>query len=150
MKKKALLFVASFMVAGFMGTSAMADNVVPGAMIGVDQSVMGVGQTMMDMGAADRAHSASLIAKSGALVANQGGLSGVNTYFQFGSSQTNQSWKAERTVEEASVRGLVPGDCQGDNSDDAYRRQMNQTRDGFMKETLVPNSMCADDHPTLK
>ncbi len=151
MKKKALLFVASFMVAGFIGTgSAMADSVLPGAVIGVDQSVMGVGQTMMDIGAADRAHSRNLIAKSGALVANQGGLSGTNAYFQFGSSQTDQSWKAERTVEEASVRGLVPGDCQGDNSDDAYRRQMNQNRDGFMKETLVPNSMCADNHPTLK
>ncbi|QPJ63137.1 MAG: hypothetical protein G3M70_15145 [Candidatus Nitronauta litoralis] len=151
MKKKALLFVASFMVAGFMGSSsAIADSVVPGTVIGVDQSVMGVGKTIMEMGSADRAYSRSLIAKSGALLANQGGLSGVNTYFQFGSSQTDQSWKAQRTVEEASVRGLVPGDCQGDNSDDAYRNAMNQSRDGFMKETLVPNSMCADNHPTLK
>lgn len=150
MKKKALLFVASFMVAGFMGTSAMADSVLPGSVIWQDSSVMGVGKSMMEIGAADRAATNALNRKSGAMAANQGGMSGVNTYFQFGSSQTDQSWKAERTVEEASVRGLVPGDCQGDNSDDVYRRQMNQTRDGFMKETLVPNSMCADDHPTLK
>ena len=150
MKKKALLVVASFMFAGFLSGSAMADEVVPGATQWQDPSVMGVGRTMMDIGAADRAHSANVVAKSGAVVANQGGMSGVNTYFQFGSSQTNQSWKAERTVEEASVVGLVVGDCRGDNSDDTYRRQMNQTRDGFMKETLVPNSMCGDYHPTLK
>ena len=150
MKKKALLVVASFVFVGFLGGTAAADNVVPGATQWQDPSVMGVGKTMMDFGAADRAHSAALIRKSGAVAAHQSGMSGVNTYFQFGSSQTNQSWKQERTVEEASVVGLVPGDCRGDNSDDTYRRQMNQTREGFMKETLVPNSMCADNHPTLK
>lgn len=150
MKKKALLVVASFMFAGFLSGTASADNLVPLATEWQDQSVMGVGKTMMEMGAADRTHAANVVRKSGAAAAYQGGLSGVNTYFQFGSSQSDQSWKAERTVEEASVVGLVPGDCRGDNSTDAYRRQMNQSRDGFMKETLVPNSMCGDYHPTLK
>ena len=69
---------------------------------------------------------------------------------QFGSSQSDQSWKAAKTIEEAQVRGLVPGDCQGDNSDGVYRKQMNQNRKGYMKENLVPNSMCAEIHPTLK
>lgn len=151
MKKKALLVAAAFIVAIFVSAgAAFADTVLPGAAVWQDPSVMGVGKTVMDMGAKDRAATAALNAKSGAVAAYQGGLSGTNTYFQFGSSQTDQSWKKAKTVEEAPVRGLVAGDCQGDNSTDAYRRQMNQSREGYMKEVLVPNSMCGDYHPTLK
>lgn len=69
---------------------------------------------------------------------------------QFGSSQSDQSWKAAKTIEEAQVHGLVPGDCQGENSDNAYRKSMNQNHKGYMKEHLVPNSMCSEIHPTLK
>ena len=43
--------------------------------------------------------------------------------FQWGSSQTEQSWKQWRTVEDVGVVvGLVNGDCRGDNSNDAYRK----------------------------
>mgnify|MGYP007026208259 CR=1 FL=1 len=70
--------------------------------------------------------------------------------YQFGSSQTDQSWKAAKTVEEAQVHGLVAGDCQGENSDAVYRSQMNQNRKGFMKENLVSNAQCGEYHPTLK
>jgi len=151
MKNKALLVAAGFIVAIFLSAgAALADEVLPGASIWRDSSVMGVGKTMLEIGANDRSSTAALNRASGAAAANQSGLSGQNTYFQFGSSQTDQSWKKARTVEEAQVRGLVAGDCQGDNSTDAYRAQMGQSRDGYMKETLVPNSMCGDYHPTLK
>jgi hypothetical protein len=69
--------------------------------------------------------------------------------YQFGSSQTDQSWKAAKTIEEAQVRGLVAGDCNGDNSDGAYRSQMNQNRKGFMKENLVSNANCEINHATM-
>jgi hypothetical protein len=75
---------------------------------------------------------------------------GINVMQQFGSSQSDSSWKAAKTIEEAEVRGLVAGDCQGDNSDGAYRKAMGQNRKGYMKENLVPNSMCGEIHPTLK
>lgn len=151
MKNKALLVAAGFIVAIFLGAgAALADEVLPGASVWQDPSVMGVGKTVMQMGASDRASTAALNRASGAAAAYQAGLSGTNTYFQFGSSQSDQSWKKAKTVEEAPVRGLVPGDCQGDNSTDAYRAAMGQSRDGYMKETLVPNSMCGDYHPTLK
>ena len=114
---------------------------------------MGVGQTMMQMGASTRTLT------NATNLASQAGRSrssvGINTDYQFGSSQSDQSWKAARTVEEAQVHGLVPGDCQGENSDDAYRNQMNDKRiDPFgvpyMKEVLVSNAQCAEYHPTLK
>ena len=54
-----------------------------------------------------------------------------------------------RTIEEAQARGLVPGDCNGDNSDGAYRSQMNQNRKGFMKENLVSNANCEINHATM-
>ena len=79
-----------------------------------------------------------------------GPIGAINGNYQFGSSQTEQSWKAAKTVEEAQVFGLVPGDCQGDNSDGTYRKAMNQNRNGFMKERLVSNAQCGEYHPTLK
>ena len=108
---------------------------------------------MMQMGASTRTLT------NATNLASQAGRSrssvGINTDYQFGSSQSEQSWKAARTIEEAQVHGLVPGDCQGENSDDAYRNQMNDKRiDPFgapyMKENLVSNAQCAEYHPTLK
>ncbi|MDG1928386.1 MAG: hypothetical protein P8I45_01590, partial [Nitrospinaceae bacterium] len=83
-------------------------------------------------------------------------VSSVGVGYQFGSSQTDQSWKAAKTIEDAGVVvGLVPGDCRGDNSDGNYRAQMNDNRiDPFgvpyMKENLVSQGQCAEYHPTLK
>ena len=153
--KKAILFVAVSAFVGMLGfgSIATADDVMPGAYVQHDGSVMGVGQTMMQMGAATRTLT------NATNLASQAGRSrssvGINTDYQFGSSQHDQSWKAARTVEEAQVHGLVPGDCQGENSDDAYRNQMNDKRidpfgHPYMKELLVSNAQCAAYHPTLK
>ena len=153
--KKSILFVAVSAFVGMLGfgSIATADDVMPGAFVQHDGSVMGVGQTMMQMGAATRTLT------NATNLASQAGRSrssvGINTDYQFGSSQREQSWKAARTVEEAQVHGLVPGDCQGENSDDAYRNQMNDKRidpfgHPYMKELLVSNAQCAAYHPTLK
>ena len=153
--KKAILFVAVSAFVGMLGfgSIASADELIPGQYVQQDQSVMGVGQTMMQMGAATRTltNATNLSSQAGRSRSSVG----INTDYQFGSSQHDQSWKAARTVEEAQVHGLVPGDCQGENSDDAYRNQMNDKRiDPFgvpyMKENLVSNAQCAAYHPTLK
>ena len=150
MKKKALLLAVCFAaVLAFGVNSAVADDLNPGAYAQQDQSVMGVGQTIVQMGARDRALTDATNRASRAHMSRSSDF-GINVDQQFGSSQSDQSWKAAKTVEEAQVRGLVEGDCQGDNSDGAYRKAMNQNRKGYMKETLVPNSMCAENHPTLK
>ena len=153
--KKTILFLAVSAFVGFLGLGsiASADELVPGQYVQQDGSVMGVGQTMMQMGASTRTltNATNLASAAG----SSRGQSGVNSDYQFGSSQTEQSWKAARTIEEAQVHGLVPGDCQGENSDGAYRKQMNDNRiDPFgvpyMKEILVSNAQCAGYHPTLK
>jgi hypothetical protein len=147
--KKAILFVA---VSAFLSftTLASADNTVPGSYDQAGSSAgIGVSFSMMQMGAADRALTNAVNLASGA-GKSRSDTGPINGDFQFGSSQTEQSWKAARTIEEAQVRGLVPGDCQGDNSDGAYRQQMNQNRNGYMKERLVSNAQCAENHPTLK
>ena len=153
--KKAIFFLAVSSFVGFLGfgSIASADDVIPGAYSQQDQSVMGVGQTMMQMGASTR------VLTNATNLASQAGNSrrqvGVNSDFQFGSSQSEQSWKAARTVEEAEVVGLVPGDCRGDNSDGKYRAQMNDKRidpfgNPYTKEILVSQSDCEIYHPTLK
>ncbi len=149
--KKAIVFVAVSAFVGFMslGSVAVADDVVPGSYSQQDQSVMGVGQTMMQIGAGARVLTNAVNLASGA-GSSRSSVGPINGDYQFGSSQSEQSWKAAKTVEEAQVRGLVPGDCQGDNSTDAYRRAMNQNRNGYMKENLVSNAQCGDYHPTLK
>lgn len=150
MKMKAILLAVCFAaVMAFGVNSAVADELVPGAYAQQDQSVMSVGQTMVQMGAAQRVQTDAVNRASRAHL-SRNTASGINVMQQFGSSQSDQSWKAAKTIEEAQVRGLVPGDCQGDNSDGVYRKQMNQNRKGYMKENLVPNSMCAEIHPTLK
>ena len=153
--KKVFTFVAVGALAFALSSIASADTNVPGA---YDQDnnaqVMGVGQTMMQMGARDRAlTNASNLRHRAASSRSQ---SGVNVDYQFGSSQTEQSWKQWRTAEDAGVVvGLVPGDCRGDNSDDAYRKQMNAPRidpmgNPYMKENLVSQADCEINHATLK
>ena len=144
----AIAAVLAFASVFAFGSVAVADDTVPGAYAQQDQSVMGVGRTMMDIGARDRALTDAVNRASGA-ANSRSSSAGVNVDWQFGSSQTDQSWKAQRTVEEASVRGLVPGDCQGDNSDEQYRRQMNQNRKGYSKEVLVSNADCEVQHRTI-
>lgn len=150
MKKNALLVAVCFMAALTFGIStASADDMVPGSYSQQDQSVMSVGQTMVQMGAATRALTDATNRASRAHMSRSSDF-GINVDQQFGQSQSDQSWKAAKTVEEAQVRGLVAGDCQGDNSDGWYRKAMNQNRKGYMKENLVPDSMCQEIHPTLK
>jgi hypothetical protein len=127
-----------------------ADEVVPGAYGLPDLSVMSVGKTQMQIGASDRAHANMINARSGAGRAASNAGNGGGADFQWGQSQTEQSWKAAKTIEEAQVFGLVPGDCQGDNSDGKYRAQMNQNRKGYMSEPLATNAQCEVYHPTLK
>ena len=149
MKKAIFVAVAvAFVSAMTLGTS-IADDLVPGAYTQQDQSVMGVGQTMVQMGARDRSLTDAVNRASGAALSRTS-AGGMGVDFQFGSSQTDQSWKAARTVEEAEVFGLVPGDCGGDNTDGKYRAQMNQNRKGYVKEALVSNSACGGYHATLK
>ena len=151
--KKVIFFVVVSAFLSFMalGSVATADDVIPGTYVQHDASVMGVGQTVMQFGAGARilTNAVNLASGAGSARANSNtGSSGGD--FQFGSSQGEQSWKAARTIEEAQVRGLVPGDCNGDNSDAVYRSQMNQSRKGFAKEILVSVAQCGEYHPTLK
>jgi hypothetical protein len=150
--KKTIFFVAVSALVGFisMGSLAVADDVVPGSYAQQDQSVMGVGQTMMQMGAATRTLTNATNLASGA-GKSRSGVTASGTDYQFGSSQSAQSWKQWKSVEDAGVAvGLVPGDCRGDNSDDSYRKQMNQNRNGYMKENLVSQTQCEGYHPTIK
>ena len=152
--KKVIFFVAVSAFLGFMalGSVASADSTVPLSNFtgNIQSGVMSVGETVMQFGAGARVHANAVNRGSGA--GNQWGNSNTGSSggdFQFGSSQSEQSWKAARTIEEAQVRGLVAGDCNGDNSDDAYRSQMNQNRKGFMKENLVSNANCEINHATM-
>ena len=151
--KKVIFFVAVSAFLSFMalGSVATADDIIPGSYGQSDASVMGVGQTVMQFGASARVltHAVNLASGAGSSRANSNTGAGGGDY-QFGQSQTEQSWKAARTIEEAQVHGLVAGDCQGENSDGVYRSQMNQNRKGFMKENLVSNAQCGEYHPTLK
>ena len=141
--------ILSVAFAGMVSTVS-ADDVVPGAYGQPDWSVMSVGKTQMQIGASDRAHANYINTKSGAGRALSNAGNGGGADFQWGQSQTEQSWKAAKTIEEAQVFGLVPGDCQGDNSDGKYRAAMNQNRKGYMSEPLASNAQCQEYHPTLK
>jgi len=150
MNKKVLIVAMCFVAALAFGvSSASADEMIPGQYSQQDQSVMSVGQTIVSMGTHARTLTDAVNRASRAHL-SRSSVSTINTDQQFGQSQSDSSWKAAKTIEEAEVRGLVEGDCQGDNSTDAYRKQMNQNRKGYMKEMLVSNSMCAENHPTLK
>jgi hypothetical protein len=146
--KKSVILVAVFAFL-MVGSVATADEMVPGAYIPTDASVMGVGQTMVQMGARDRAMTNAVNNMSRTIMSAPG--ASVNTDYQFGQSQSDQSWKSWRSVEDVGVVvGLVPGDCRGDNSDDSYRKQMGQNRDGYMKEPLVSQADCEKIHATVK
>ena len=141
----------------YIGTAstAVADELVPLAYAHTDSSVMGGTTsgdrfvTMMEMGASARRHTAALDVASGAGRSHSNAGNGGGADFQWGSSQTDQSWKKAKTVEEAQVRGLVPGDCGGENTTDTYRRQMNQNRKGYLQEPVISNSQCGAYHATL-
>ena len=153
--KKTILFLAVSAFVGVLGLGsiASADETMPGAYVQHDASVMGVGQTMMQMGASTRTitNATNLSSQAG----SSRGQSGVNADYQFGSSQSEQSWKAARSVEDAGVVvGLVPGDCRGDNSDGNYRSQMKAPRidpfgNPYMKENLVSQADCEINHATM-
>jgi hypothetical protein len=148
--KKAILFVAVSAFVGFTALSASADETVPGQYYQSSHpSVTGVTQTMMQMGAHDRSLTNATNLSSGAGT-SRSDTGVINGDFQFGSSQTEQSWKQWKSVEDTGVVvGLVPGDCRGDNSDDSYRKQMNQNRKGYMAENLVSQANCEIDHATM-
>ena len=145
----------AFLATCWIGT-ASADTTRPLEYSNVDQSLMGertsgpAFRTQMQIGASARRHTAALDVASGALRAQTNANNGGGADFQWGQSQTEQSWKKAKTVEEAQVHGLVPGDCQGENSDGAYRKQMNQERKGFMTEYLVTQAQCSGYHTTNK
>ena len=135
--------------------TASADDMVPGAYGQVDQSLMSqrtsgpAFRTQMQIGAADRVAATRVNIGSGAgrSLSNAGNGGGAD--FQWGQSQTDQSWKKAKTVEEAQVRGLVPGDCGGENTTAQYRSQMNQHRKGYLQEPVISNSQCGQYHTTL-
>ena len=151
--KKTILFVAVSAFVGFlsMGSIVAADILAPGAYSSNDGAgVMGVGQTMMQMGANNRALTNAVNLASGA-GKSRSSVSYSGSDYQFGSSQSEQSWKQWKSVEDTGVVvGLVPGDCRGDNSDDSYRKQMNQNRNGYMKEPLISQADCEIDHKTYQ
>ncbi len=153
--KKVFTLLAVGALALTVSSIASADTQVPGAYAQDNNAhVMGVGQTMMQMGARDRALTNASNIRSRAASARAD--SGVNSDYQFGSSQTEQSWKQWKTAEDAGVVvGLVPGDCRGDNSDGNYRAQMNDKRidpfgNPYMTERLVSQADCEKNHATLK
>ena len=152
--KKVFTFVAVSALAFALSSIASADNNIPGAYAQDNNAqVMGVGQTIMQMGAYERGltNAANLASRAGQSRAE----SGVNVDYQFGSSQTEQSWKQWKTPEDAGVVvGLVVGDCRGDNSDDSYRKQMNDNRidpfgNPYMQENLVSQADCEINHATM-
>ena len=143
----AFVSVSAFVGVLALGSIASADNNIPGAYAqSNNQHVMGVGQTMMQMGAQQRAlTNASNLASQAGVARN---IAGVKQDYQFGSSQTEQSWKQWRSVEDAGVVvGLVPGDCRGDNSKGP---RIDPFGNPYMKENLVSQADCEINHPTLK
>ena len=154
MKKVTMLILVSLFL-GFNALNASADVLVTGGYSNVDQSIMGLRtsgeafRTQVQIGAGARQHTATLDITSGAgrSMSNSGNGGGAD--FQWGQSQTEQSWKAAKTVEEAQVRGLVAGDCGGENTTGAYRAQMNQNRKGFLQEPVISNAQCGEYHKTL-
>ena len=152
MKKVMMLFVICLFL-GFNALNASADVLVTGGYAQQNNAnqVMSVGKTQMQFGATDRVHANYINARSGAGRSHSNTGNGGGSDFQWGSSQAENVWKAWRTVEDAgNVTGLVVGDCRGDNSSNAYRAQMNQSRKGFMPEPLVSQTQCQENHPTNK
>ena len=152
MKKVMMIFVVCLFL-GFNALNASADVLVTGAYTQQNNAnqVMSVGKTQMQIGATDRVHANYINARSGAGRSHSNTGNGGGSDFQWGSSQTENVWKSWRTVEDAgNVTGLVVGDCRGDNSSNAYRAQMNQSRKGFMPEPLVSQTQYQENNPTKK
>ena len=148
--KSVITFVSVSAFVGVLafGSMASADNNIPGSYAqSNNQHVMGVGQTMMQMGAQQRAlTNASNLASQAGIARNAGRT--WNSDYQFGSSQSEQSWKQWRSVEDTGVVvGLVPGDCRGDNSKGP---RIDPFGNPYMKENLVSQADCEINHPTLK
>ena len=145
-----LAFIATFSI-----STASADELVTGAYANTDQSLMSprtsgpAFRTQVQIGAYDRIHTANLDVASGADRVHTNAGSGGGADFQWGQSQTEQSWKAAKTVEEAQVRGLVAGDCGGENTTATYRAQMKQSRKGYLSEPIISNAKCGAYHATL-
>ena len=145
-----LAFIATFSI-----SIASADVLVTGGYSNVDQSVMGprtsgeAFRTQVQIGAGACQHTAALDIASGAGRSMSNSGNGGGSDFQWGQSQTEQSWKAAKTVEEAQVRGLVAGDCGGENTTSAYRSQMGQNRKGYLSEPVISNAKCGAYHATL-
>ena len=151
--KKVMMFLTVCSFLGFNALNASADVLVTGGYSQQNNAnqAMSVGKTQMQIGATDRAHANYINARSGAGRSHSNTGNGGGSDFQWGSSQAENVWKAWRTVEDAgNVTGLVVGDCRGDNSSNAYRAQMNQSRKGFMPEPLVSQTQCQENHPTNK
>ena len=151
--KKVTMFLTVCSFLGFNAFNASADVLVTGGYSQQNNAnqVMSVGKTQMQIGATDRVHANYINARSGAGRSYSNTGNGGGSDFQWGSSQTENVWKAWRTVEDAgNVTGLVVGDCRGDNSSNAYRAQMNQSRKGFMSEPLVSQAQCQENHLTNK
>jgi len=156
MRKLIVVAIGLAFIATFSISTASADELVTGAYANTDQSLMSprtsgpAFRTQVEIGARDRMHTAALDQASGAARAMSNANNGGGADFQWGQSQTEQSWKAAKTVEEAQVRGLVAGDCGGDNTTGQYRSQMNQNRKGFLSEPVISNAMCGEYHKTLQ
>ena len=151
--KKVTMFLTVCSFLGLNALNASSNNTIQGTYTQQNNAnqVMSVGKTQMQIGATDRVHANYINARSGAGRSHSNTGNGGGSDFQWGSSQTENVWKAWRTVEDAgNVTGLVVGDCRGDNSSNAYRAQMNQSRKGFMPEPLVSQTQCQENHPTNK
>ena len=152
MKKVTTLFIICLFL-GFNALNASADVLVTGGYAQQNNAnqVMSVGKTQMQIGATDRAHANYINTRSGAGRSHSNTGNGGGSDFQWGSSQTENVWKAWRTVEDAgNVTGLIVGDCRGDSSTDAYFKQMNISRKGYDKEKLVTQAQCEGNHTTNK
>ena len=157
MRKLIVVAIGLAFIATLSISTASADELVTGAYANTDQSLMGqrtsgpVFRTQVQIGARDRMHTARLDVASGAdrVHSNAGVGNSGGADFQWGSSQTEQSWKAAKTVEEAQVRGLVAGDCGGENTTGAYRAQMKQHRKGYLQDLVISNAKCGEYHATL-
>ena len=152
--RKLIGIIMAVALVAMLGT-ASADELVTGAYANTDQSLMSprtsgpAFRTQVQIGAADRTQTARLDQASGAGRSHSNAGNGGGADFQWGQSQTEQSWKAAKTVEEAQVRGLVAGDCGGENTTGAYRAQMKQNRKGFLSEPIISNAQCGQYHKTL-
>ena len=152
MKKVMTLFIICLFL-GFNALNASADVLVAGGYSQQNNAnqVMSVGKTQMQIGDTNRAHANHINARSGAGRSHSNTGNGGGSDFQWGSSQTKNVWKTWRTVEDAgNLTSLVVGDCRGDNSTDAYFKQMNINRKGYDKEKLVTQAQCEGDFPTNK